>query len=604
MTYTFNRFLLDTKNFKLIHEGNVVDVEPRVFDVIVYLVENNNKVVTRDELFQTVWDGRDVLDATLSNHIKIARQVLGDNGQLQHTIKTIHGRGYQFIGQVNDKPAELKPSNAKARYYFLVAVALLVLVFIFFQFKSNKKQNIDTPLIAVLPLTNNKPSSDNDYFGIAIADQIIGHLNYLHNISVRPSASIRKYINAIDSVSVGKELEVDYILTGNYLKVNNTIRLNIELIEIKSSQLIWRSKQIEVENKNAFELQDIVAQRVINALKVKFSTAEIQRIEKDIPNSPLAYEYYLRGIAYSFTNDGNRLAIEMLKKSLDLDDNYALTYVKLGDRIRRYKQFSLQDMPFQKAKDYYLKALKINPELLNALSYLAMYYTETNQIEKAIELANKMVEINPNHADTHFTLGYIYRYAGLVDSAIKEMEKAVSLDAHNPKYRSLIGTFSGNGNYHKALKMTELYETSSFTLGWKGLMYRRLGDNKKALDYYNQVIKKDQYGLWANVATVFKSYILGNTKQGLIAVEKLSSAANNDGETLYYLASYYALLGDKENAIHTLEKAINAGYYNYPFMVSNSYFTTIENDGRFKKLLKRALAKHSDFKEMLLTQNH
>ena len=602
MTYTFNHFMLDTNNFTLMREGQVIEVEPRVFDVIVYLIENNNKVVTRDELFQTVWNGRDVLDATLSNHIKIARQVLGDNGQLQHTIKTIHGRGYQFIALVDDKPIELETTHSKNRYYVLVALALITLIFVFFQFKSNTKQNFDTPVIAVLPLTNNKPSSDSDYFSIAITDQIIGHLNYLHNISVRPSASIRKYINTIDPVSVGKELEVDYILTGNYLKVNNTIRLNIELIEIKSSQLIWRSKQIEVENKNAFELQDIVTQRVINALKVKFSTNEIQRIEKDIPQSALAYEYYLRGIAYPYTNDGNRLAIEMLKKSLDLDENYALTYVKLGDRIRRYKQFSLQDMPFQKAKDYYLKALRINPELLNALSYLAMYYTETNQIKKAIELANKMVVINPNHADTHFTLGYIYRYAGLVDLAIKEMEKAVKLDAHNPKYRSLIGTYSGNGNYHKALKMTELYETSPFTLGWKGLMYRRLGDNKKALEYFNHVIKEDKNGLWANVATVFKSYILGNTQQGLVAVEKLSNAANSDGETLYYLSSYYALLGDKENAIITLKKAIDAGYFNYPFMVSNSYFTTLENDGRFKKLLERALTKHSDFKEMLFIQ--
>ena len=602
MTYTFNHFMLDTNNFTLMREGQVIEVEPRVFDVIVYLVENNNKVVTRDELFQTVWNGRDVLDATLSNHIKIARQVLGDNGQSQHTIKTIHGRGYQFIAQVDNKPIELEPTHSKNRYYVLIALALIILIFVFFQFKSNAKQNIDTPVIAVLPLTNNKPSSDSDYFSFAITDQIIGHLNYLHNLSVRPSASIRKYINAIDPVSAGKELEVDYILTGNYLKVNNTIRLNIELIEIKSSQLIWRSKQIEVENKNAFELQDIVTQRVINALKVKFSTTEIQRIEKDIPHSPLAYEYYLRGIAYPYTNDGNRLAIEMLKKSLDLDENYALTYVELGDRIRRYKQYSLQDMPFQKAEDYYLKALKINPDLLNALSYLAMYYTETNQIEKAIKLANKMVQINPNHADTHFTLGYIYRYAGLVDLAIKEMEKAVKLDAHNPKYRSLIGTYSGNGNYHKALKMTELYETSPFTLGWKGLMYRRLGDNRKALEYFNHVIKEDKNGLWANVATVFKSYILGNTQQGLVAVEKLSDAANSDGETLYYLSSYYALLGDKENAIITLKKAIDAGYFNYPFMVSNSYFTTIENDERFKKLLKRALAKHLDFKEMLFIQ--
>ncbi|MCF6288953.1 MAG: winged helix-turn-helix domain-containing protein [Proteobacteria bacterium] len=569
-----------------------------MFDLIVYLVVNKHKVITRDELFQKVWQGREVLDATLSNHIKNARSAIGDNGQSQHSIKTIHGRGYQFIADVLDMAPKLPPRIYKksSHYKTLGVVVLVLLVFTLNRlYKPLDYGTIST--IAVLPFTNNQPSQDSDYFSFAIADQIIGHLNYLQNISVRPSASVRKFVKIVDPIAIGQQLGVDYILTGSYLKLDNTIRLTTELIEVNTSNLIWRGEPIEVENQNIFELQDIVAQKVLNSLKIKFSTTEIQRISSDVPSNPLAYEYYLRSIAYPYTVDGNKLAVEMLKRSLELDPQYALTYAHLGNRIRRIKQYSLQDLPFQNAEDYYLKALKINPDLLSALSYLALLYTETNRIEEAVKMANIMLDVNPNNADTHFTLGYIYRYAGMVDEAITRQEQAVRLDPLNPKYRSLISTYSGAGKYHKALKMIELYEKSPFTQGWKGLMNFRLGNNEKAIDYFNQAIQLDKNGLWANVAIIFKSHIADKPEAGFQAIKKLSSSAHSDGETLYFLSSYYALLGDKENSLNTLEKAINAGYFNYSFMASNSYYDSFQNNSSFKKLLMLAQNKHIDFKE-------
>ncbi len=604
MIYTFNNYHVDPINFSIKYNNDIVAVEPRVFDLIIYLIKNKSQVVSRDELFEKIWQGRNVLDATLSNHIKTARSILGDDGQSQHTIKTVHGRGYQFVADlkttsINNVKQKVEIKN-NYKYFALIVLVILSSLLAFIYFNPDKTQ---TPKIAILPFINTNPSPQSDYFSFAVADQIIGDLTYLQNLTVRPSASIRQYVASnINPITAGKELGVDFIITGNYLKFDDKIRVSMELIEVNSSELIWRSEQIELQDQSTFEIQDMVAQRVIDALKLKFSTSEIQRIRKDIPVSPLAYEYYLRSLAYPYTTDGNKLAIQMLDKSQELDSQYAPTYVQLGDRIRRYRQFSLktnlfQNLPFQKAEDYYLKALQINSDLLSALSYLAMFYTETNQIAEAIELAKKMLEINPKHANTHFTLGYIYRYVGMVDAAIDEMEKAVKLDPLNPKYRSLIGTYSGNGNYRKALKMTELYNKSPFTLGWKGLLHRRLGNNEKALEYFEQTIELDKNGLWANVATVFTSYINGNNKAGLIAVGKLANTAQNDGETLYYLSSYYGLLGDKTNCLKYLKKAINGGFFNYPFITSNDYFSSVKNEGEFKELLKLAQTKHLNFKE-------
>ena len=119
-------------------------------------------------------------------------------------------------------------------------------------------------------------------------------LVYLNNITVRSSGSVRKYVNqVIDPISVGDSLKVDYVLIGNYLKEDNMVRLNIELVEVKTNALIWR-EPIEVDFSSTFELQDIVALKVVKGLNIQFTPKELDKLGKDIPANPLAYEYYLR----------------------------------------------------------------------------------------------------------------------------------------------------------------------------------------------------------------------------------------------------------------------------------------------------------------------
>lgn len=608
MIFQYDNYSIDTNNFHLLKNNVQIPLEPQTIDLIIYLVKNRNRLITRTELIDNIWQGRIVSDTSLSNQIKSARQAFGDDGQRQQVIKTIHGRGYQFIAEIKEltttKPNKIIPSiNYQRRYKLVVMSLILLITFIivnqFWQQTASSKTDADIRKIAVLPFINTKPNTDTDYLGFAIADQIIGELAYLQNMAVRPSGSIRKYSTQdYDPIIVGNELNVDFILTGNYLSFENKIRLNIELVEIETNTLVWRGKQIEVSYQNAFELQDIVAQRVIEGLKIKFSSHEINRITKDISNNPLAYEYYLRSIAFEHTTQGHQLALKMIKKSIELDDKYAPAYVQLGDRIRRLAQYGLiESEESQDSEKYYLKALSLNPDLVSALAYLAMFYTESNQIDKAMTLTKRLLKINPNSANTHFTLGYIYRYAGMVNAAIHEMEQAVNLNPNNPKFRSLIGTYSGAEMFEKALLMTDNYKQSPFTLGWKGLLNYRLGNNELALKYFDQVVAIDSNGLWRHVVTVHKSYILGDFDTGLQAVAQLQHTNITDGETIYYNAAYYGLLDNKDMCIETLDKAINAGYFNYPFMLNNPYFKSVKNDPEFQKSLSKAKLKHLAFRE-------
>lgn len=606
MIFQFNDISVDTDKFLLKINNEVIAVEPKVFDLIVYLISHRDRLVSRSEIFDTIWLGREVSDATLSNHIKNARNALGDDGQLQQVIKTIHGRGYQFIADIketNNSTASL-PSIKLHRQIIIVICSIIMFTLFFYFLMSRENVNYQKKVtshfkIAVLPFTNTKTDKDTNYFGDAISGQITGELIYLKNMTVRPYSSVRKYSSKInDPILVGKELDVDYILSGSYLKLVDEILLNIELIEVNTNKLLWRGKSIKVKSENAFELQDIVAQTVIDGLKVEFSTSEMARIKKDISNSPLAYEYYLRSTAFPHTTDGHKFAIKMLKKSIALDEHYAPAYVQLGGRIRRLEQFGLTDSgESQDTEKYYQKALSINPELMSALAYLSMYYTEANQINKAMKLAKKMSMINPIDANTHFTLGYIYRYAGMAELAIQEMEIAVSMDAKNPDFRSLMNSYSDVGEFKRALKLIENYGNSPFTQGWKGLLYFRMGDNDNAIKYFDQVIENDPNGLWGYISILHKGYLSGNHEMQLHAIKQLEATNIPDGEILFYTASYYGLIGDKIRCLETLNKAVDSGYFNNTFMASNNYFNSVRKEPEFIQITNKAKEKHLAFRK-------
>jgi DNA-binding winged helix-turn-helix (wHTH) protein/TolB-like protein/lipoprotein NlpI len=605
MNYKFGSFAVDTTNFTL-HDGEtLVSVEPKVFDLIVYLIKNRHRLVSRKEIFDTIWAGREMSDTSLSNHIKSARKVLGDDGVKQRIIKTTHGRGYQFIApteklsqtsQHHWLPAKIYPRH----YWFIITCTAILVLFtiLFIQYIVDKPQNNKIPKIAVLPLINSIQNTNFDYLGFVIADQIIGDLSYLKNITVSPSNSIQKYSNKNhDALSVGMDLSVDYVLSGNYYQQGDKIRVNLELVDIKTNQLLWRLNQFEVDFGHAFKLQDMVVKKVVEGLRIEFSEQEFNLINKDVSANSLSYEYYFRAISYPFTIEGNSLAVEMLKKSIDIDDGFAPAYVQLGNRIRKLEQYGLVEINnTTSAENYYLKALSLNPELISALSHLSFVYTENNKIDKAVVLARKMQKINPNSATAHFTLGYIYRYAGMVEQAIKEMEAAVSIDSKNQRFRSLIASYSATNEYQKALDMIHFYPESPFTLGWRGLISLHLGHKDQALAYFDQVINSDPQGLWRQVAIVHKAYINNDIEQGLLAASILEQTKVSDGETIYYNAAYYGLLNDKERCLNLLSKAIDNGYFNFIYIENSVYFDSVRNEDKYISIIADAKRKHSAFK--------
>ncbi|HUP25587.1 MAG TPA: protein kinase, partial [Thermoanaerobaculia bacterium] len=304
------------------------------------------------------------------------------------------------------------------------------------------------PRLAVLPFVGLQRDPDLEFLGFALADQIIGSLSYVRGLIVRPSAAVRRYQAApADPPTAGRELGVEYVLTGSYLCHANRIRLTLELVEAQSNDMVWRDL-IEEEYDNVFALQDAAAARVLQHLEVRFSHDERTRMRADVPCDALAYEYYLRAVSYPVSLEDNRLALEMLDKAVELDASFAPAHAEIGYRLYQTASYGLQGAAAERrALDACGRALSLNPDLLDALYQACFHAVNSGDHERALELVERIFRVAPDSADGHFTLSYLCRYTGLQQESVRAVERALELHPGNVRFRSAGFTYVYQRDY-------------------------------------------------------------------------------------------------------------------------------------------------------------
>ena len=527
-------------------------------------------------------------------------------------IYDITPEGITKTKDLEAKAGNSTQKNKKLNRVIIASLSVAVIVLVYNQFNPKNESIVteevavnDTStsnnLIAVLPFLNIRSNPETDYLGFAMADQIIGSLVYLNHITVRPSSSVRKFENTtVDPAIVGKDLNVDYILSGNYLKEQNKIRLTIELIDLKNNKIVWR-EPVEVNFESAFQLQDIVSKKIVKGLDLQFSQTEINRINNDTPANSLAYEYYLRAVAYPRSVEGDQLAIEMLKKSIGIDSLYAPSYAHYGDRLHTLANYALLNPEETiKAENYLTKALAINPELFDAMATLMMMYTETNRKENAVKLNRKMIEISPNNSRTYFNLSYIYRYVGMNEEAVIETEKALALDNKNSKFRSAMITYSFAGKFEKSLLAYEHFKESAFTTYQYGYALFYMGKQQESVKYIKRSLELEPGSMNSFFSKAMLAIYDGNPNEAKTMMNKLEGFNVKDAEPWYFIAQVYGLIGDKAACIRCLRRTIDSGFFNYPLMTRDIFFDSVREDAEFQEILELAKEKHEAFKKELL----
>lgn len=231
MPFVFGDCVLDPDRRELCRGSKVIATGPQVFDLLLHLVENRERVVSRDSLLDTVWNGRIVSESTLASHINAARKAIGDSGKEQRLIRTVARKGFRFVGEVKEAPASDGPDSLKSGTTTSEEVAAQALVL------------PDKPSIAVLPFLNLSGDPAQDYFIDGVVEDIVSALSRIRWMFVIARNSSFTYKGrAIDVKQVGRDLGVRYVLEGSMRKAANRVRITGQLIDATTGVHIWAER--------------------------------------------------------------------------------------------------------------------------------------------------------------------------------------------------------------------------------------------------------------------------------------------------------------------------------------------------------------------------
>jgi tetratricopeptide (TPR) repeat protein len=290
----------------------------------------------------------------------------------------------------------------------------------------------------------------------------------------------------------------------------------------------------------------------------------------------------------------------MLENSIQLDSTYAPAYAEMGFRSRILGTYAgAGRAQMERAEQNLRKALALNETLLYAIGNLASLYVETARREASLRLLQRAVEINPNDAYTRFCLSYLYRYTGMLEESEREADLALRLDPRNPRFRSTGRTYVYIGKYDKALQAFDVDPGSPFSLTNKGELFLRLGKSEQAVVHYDSSMAITREGAAHSFAVFYLSYIKGRRAEAREAVRELERLDPGDGEQWYSIAILYGLLGEAADCARLLRKAVDSGFFCYPYMQKDAFLDPVRNETEMKEVFSLASKKFEDFKKLL-----
>jgi TolB-like protein/class 3 adenylate cyclase/Tfp pilus assembly protein PilF len=432
----FGDFELDLALFELRQSGERIPLEPQVFDLLVFLARNSHRTVTREEIYAEIWKDRIVSDAALSSQIKAARRAVGDDGTSQHTISTVHGRGFRFVAPIeNGRNAEaIEPARAGSDH---ISAATGV-----------------KPSVAVLPFVNLNQDSREDVFADGIAEDITTALaknRWLTVIARNPAFAFRGSTESINTI--GKKLGADYLLTGSMRKAGSRFRISVQVADAETEQSVW-SERFDRDKVDIFDLQDEISELVAARIESELGLSEQKKAERRPRKNLGAWDLYQLATAefYKFTPDGNLKCREMLEQAIALDPELASAHSRLAYAIvlsMVYFDAPVDQDRMDAALAAAERAVQLDDQDANGYFALGRVRLARCEYDHAIGALEQALELNPCSAVTHCGLGDSLAYEGRLDQAIEQFEQAVRLSPHDPfrwgffSYRSLAHLFRG-----------------------------------------------------------------------------------------------------------------------------------------------------------------
>jgi TolB-like protein/Flp pilus assembly protein TadD len=462
LIYYFSDFVLDTGRREMRRGENQIPLEPQVFDLLEFLIRARDRVVSRDELLDTVWRGRTVSDATLSSRVNAARTAVGDNGEAQRLIRTLPRKGIRFVGEVREAP------DLPSAVPFPEPTHLT---------------EPEQPPIAVLPFTNMSGDPEQDFFADGMAEDIITALSRCSGLFVIARNSSFLYRGkSIDIREVGHALGVAYVLEGSVRRDGNRLRITGQMIDAVSGRHLWADRY-DGELGEVFDLQDRITESVVAAIEPTVQFAEVVRQKSSKPSRLDAYDLLLRayGLEHEFTAESTAAALTCLDQALAIDPAYApaLAMAAYCHALRHFQGWvAPNDTHEAEGSRLAWRAVELAPNDAQVLwmAAFAIWNMSQNRRAAAPELFARSLMINPNSVMALTLGGWIEIMRGNQGAGRTMIERAQRLSPRDPRGWFTSGAMAvaviADENYLEAIQWAEkaLTRNRSFAVALRVLI--------------------------------------------------------------------------------------------------------------------------------------
>jgi eukaryotic-like serine/threonine-protein kinase len=446
--------------------------------------------------------------------------------------------------------------------------------------------------VAVLPLQNIDHDAESEFLRFALADEVANALTYAHSLEIRPSTSTQKYANE-DPAKAGRELGVGTVVSGHFLRQNNMVMVTLEAIEVKDNRLIWTGTLTSTVD-NLISLQTQMAKKVRQELVPALGVSRGVVEAGSAPVNREGYNFYLRSLAMAHDGEANKAAIKSLEQAVELDPNYAPAWEALG---RRYYFDAIYSgggtAGYQRSDAAYQHALALEPRRVGAAAFLATNEVESGNLDKAYTDARALVQRRPDNALAHYSLAYVSRYAGLLDEAQSECDKAFAIDSRNYNWRSCAFAFFEQGKSARAIDYLNLDAGSEWSEAVRVPVLMRMGKTGEAQQAAQRMTQNSMWMPGLLQACLKKAPQSEIHRLAESAAKEL--LPEQDSELKYHQGAILAACGEKQIAYEFLHKAVAENYCAQDALRSDPMLAPLRGDAEFRQVVQAATACQKKF---------
>ncbi len=578
--YEFGPFRIDTQRALLLREGNPIALSPKAFETLLVLVENNGRVIKKEELFERIWPDSFVEEGNLTQNIFVLRKALGEAPHDHRYVVTVPGQGYRFVAPVRklQQPETASPARAETATATSARVDAVA-------------------SIAVLPFKTLGANGHDAYLGPGLADALITRLSNITKVAVKSTTAVLKYTDPEQNVAAaGDELGVDTVLDGHVQRLGERIRVTVQLVRSSDGKTLWAEKFDEMLT-DVFTVQDSISEQVAQALTLKLTAKEQELLTKRYTENTVAFQAYLKGQYFwnKRTVAGLNKGIEYAEQAIAIDPDYAMAYVGLADSynlLPGHGGFPPKET-FPKAKAAAMRALEIDGSLAEAYASLGFVsYRFDWDWEAAEKYFKRAIELKPNYATAHHWYGESLAVTGRFDESIAELRRALELDPLSlPINTDLAQSLffarryeEGQEQLHKTFEMDQGFVRAHIILG---AVYEQQGMYAEAIAILEKAVELSEANPLALSGLGHVLALAGDKNGARKILIDLKQMSNERYVSAYNIAVIHTGLAEKDLALDWLVRAYHNRDVWLVWLKVNPRFDSLRNEPRFADLVRR-----------------